>query len=69
MPRKRRKRDTAGRDDRHVSTVDPQGCAYLDVRRACHRWLMKHDDDYRRHRESYDNMVTRRSSDAQFAGF
>jgi hypothetical protein len=64
-----RKRDTAGRDDRHVATGDPQGCAYIDVRRACHRWLMKNDPQYRALREGYDNMVARRNSDAHFAGF
>ena len=66
---RKRKRDTAGRDDRQVSTIDPLRCSFMDVRRACHRWLMHHDPEYRAHRESYEGMVARRNSDAQFARF
>lgn len=27
---------------------DYAGYGFADVRRACHRWLMKHDEQYRR---------------------
>lgn len=63
----RHKRDTAGIDDRGISTIDPQKCSFLDVRRACHRWLMERDISYRKMHEAWSE--GRHTADSTFARF
>jgi hypothetical protein len=57
-----RKRDRAGTDDRDISNIDPQRCSFLDVRHACHRWLMQRDPIYRQQRRAWEDSNSRRGT-------